>query len=133
VRGIIEEVLRLPGYAGVLAYTLPEALWLAETIEDVVVGYPTADRAALAKLGTDEKLASRVTIMVDSIAQLDLVDAAIAPSRRKPIRVAIELDASWDSALLGHTGVYRSPVHTPEAARHSPRWWCRGPDSPSSE
>lgn len=117
VRGIIEEVLRLPGYAGVLAYTLPEALWLAETIEDVVVGYPTADRAALAKLGTDEKRASRVTIMVDSIAQLDLVDAAIAPSRRKPIRVAIELDASWDSALLGHTGVYRSPVHTPEAAR----------------
>jgi D-serine deaminase-like pyridoxal phosphate-dependent protein len=117
VRGILEEVLRVPGYAGVLAYTLPEALWLAETIEDVVVGYPTADREALARLGTDEKLGSRVTIMVDSVAQLDLVDAAIAPAARKPIRVAIELDASWDSALLGHTGVYRSPVHTPDAAR----------------
>jgi D-serine deaminase-like pyridoxal phosphate-dependent protein len=117
VRGIVEEVLRVPGYAGVLAYTLPEALWLAETIDDVVVGYPTVDRVALATLGTDERLAARVTIMVDSVAQLDLVDAAIAPSARTPIRVAIELDASWDSALLGHTGVYRSPVHTPEAAR----------------
>jgi D-serine deaminase-like pyridoxal phosphate-dependent protein len=117
VRGIIEEVLRVPGYAGVLAYTLPEALWLAETIDDVVVGYPTADRVALATLGTDEKLNSRVTIMVDSVAQLDLVDAAITPTARLPIRVAIELDASWDSALLGHTGVYRSPVHTPDAAR----------------
>jgi D-serine deaminase-like pyridoxal phosphate-dependent protein len=117
VRGILEEVLRVPGYAGVLAYTLPEALWLAETIDDVVVGYPTADREALARLGTDEKLGSRVTIMVDSVAQLDLVDAAIAPASRTPIRVAIELDASWDSALLGHTGVYRSPVHTPDAAR----------------
>jgi D-serine deaminase-like pyridoxal phosphate-dependent protein len=117
VRGILEAVLALPGYAGVLAYTLPEALWLATTIPDVVVGYPTTDAAALTTLGTDAKLNSRVTIMIDSVAHLDLVDAAIAPSKRKSIRVAIELDASWDSALLGHTGVYRSPVHTPEAAR----------------
>jgi D-serine deaminase-like pyridoxal phosphate-dependent protein len=117
VRSVIEAVLKVPGYAGVLAYTLPEALWLASTIPDVVVGYPTADRTALRTLGTDAKLNSRVTIMVDSVAQLDLVDAAIAPSKRKDIRVAIELDSSWDAPVLGHTGVYRSPVHTPEAAR----------------
>jgi D-serine deaminase-like pyridoxal phosphate-dependent protein len=117
VRGIIEAVLAVPGYAGVLAYTLPEALWLAKTIPDVVVGYPTADREALKVLGTDAKLNSRVTIMIDSVAHLDLVDAAIAPTKRKPIRVAIELDSSWDSALIGHTGVFRSPVHEPEAAR----------------
>jgi D-serine deaminase-like pyridoxal phosphate-dependent protein len=117
VRSIIEAVLKVPGYAGVLAYTLPEALWLATTIPDVVVGYPTADRVALRTLGTDEKLNSRVTIMIDSVAQLDLVDAAIAPNKRKSIRVAIELDSSWDAPVLGHTGVYRSPVHTPEQAR----------------
>jgi D-serine deaminase-like pyridoxal phosphate-dependent protein len=117
VRGIIEAVLAVPGYAGVLAYTLPEALWLAKTIPDVVVGYPTADREALKALGTDAKLNASVTIMIDSVAHLDLVDAAIAPNKRKPIRVAIELDASWDSVLIGHTGVFRSPVHTPEAAR----------------
>lgn len=117
VRSVIEAVLKVPGYAGVLAYTLPEALWLAETIPDVVVGYPTADRQALRKLGTDAKLASRVTIMIDSVAQLDLVDAAIPPGKRGLIRVAIELDASWDAPVLGHTGVYRSPIHTPEAAR----------------
>ena len=117
VRGIIEAVLAVPGYAGVLAYTLPEALWLAKTIPDVVVGYPTADREALRVLGSDAKLNARVTIMIDSVAHLDLVDAAIAPNKRKPIRVAIELDSSWDSALIGHTGVFRSPVHEPEAAR----------------
>jgi D-serine deaminase-like pyridoxal phosphate-dependent protein len=117
VRSVLDAVLALPGYAGVLAYTLPEALWLATTIPDVVVGYPTADHHALQALGTDALLASRVTIMVDSVAQLDLVDAAIAPGKRENIRVAIELDASWDSALLGHTGVFRSPVHTPDAAR----------------
>jgi D-serine deaminase-like pyridoxal phosphate-dependent protein len=117
VRSVIEAVLKVPGYAGVLAYTLAEALWLAESIPDVVVGYPTVDRAALRRLGTDPALASRVTIMVDSIAQLDLVDAAIAPAKRNNIRVAIELDSSWDAPVLGHTGVFRSPIHTPEAAR----------------
>lgn len=117
VRAVLDAVLALPGYAGVLAYTLPEALWLAETIEDVVVGYPTADRAALRRLGADERLAARVTIMVDSIHQLDLVDAAIAPGARTAIRVAIELDASWENPLLGHTGVFRSPVRTPADAR----------------
>ena len=117
VRSVIEAVLKVPGYAGVLAYTLPEALWLATTIPDVLVGYPTADSDALRTLGTDEKLVSRVTIMIDSVAHLDLVDAAIAPGKRKNIRVAIELDSSWDAPVLGHTGVFRSPIHTPEQAR----------------
>ncbi|MDQ1563750.1 MAG: hypothetical protein QOI14_701, partial [Actinomycetota bacterium] len=117
VREITRAVLELPGYAGVLAYTLPEALWLAETIRDVVVAYPTADRAALHALATSDKLSGRVTIMVDSVAQLDLVDAVLAPNKRESIRVAIELDSSWDAPLLGHTGVFRSPVHSPSAAR----------------
>jgi D-serine deaminase-like pyridoxal phosphate-dependent protein len=117
VRAVTEAVLALPGYAGVLAYTLPEALWLADTIEDVVVGYPTVDRAALYVLGTDPKLASRVTIMVDSVEHLDFVDSVIAPSKRENIRVAIELDSSWDAPVLGHTGVFRSPIHTVSAAR----------------
>jgi D-serine deaminase-like pyridoxal phosphate-dependent protein len=117
VRGITEAVLALPGYAGVLAYTLPEALWLAETILDVVVAYPTADREALRELATSDKLSGRVTIMIDSVAQLDFVDAAISPAKRESIRVAIELDSSWDAPVLGHTGVFRSPVHTPSAAR----------------
>jgi D-serine deaminase-like pyridoxal phosphate-dependent protein len=117
VRSVLEAVLKVPGYAGVLAYTLPEALWLATTIPDVVVGYPTADAEALRTLGTDEKLNERVTIMVDSVTQLDLVDAAIAPGKRKSIRVAIELDSSWDAPVLGHTGVFRSPIHTPDEAR----------------
>ena len=40
VRAVLDAVLALPGYHGILAYTLPEALWLAETHDDVVVGYP---------------------------------------------------------------------------------------------
>jgi len=118
VRAVLEAVLALPGYAGVLAYTLPEALWLATDtpqttgFTDVVVGYPSGDRAAIARLASDAELARRVTIMVDSVDQLDLVDAVIAPKKRASIRVCIELDASWRAAGFAHIGVRRSPVHS---------------------
>ena len=117
VRGVLDAVLALPGYRGILAYTLPEALWLAGTHDDVVVGYPTVDRAAIAALGADERLAARVTLMVDDLAQLDLIDAVVAPARRATIRVALELDASYRTRLLGHVGVRRSPVHQPHEAQ----------------
>lgn len=122
VRGVLDAVLALPGYRGILAYSLSEALWLAQdrpdgpTCDDIVVGYPTADRGAIARLAADARLASRVTIMIDDIAQLDLVDAVVAPGKRAVIRVAIELDASYRSRTLGHVGVRRSPVFTPAQA-----------------
>jgi D-serine deaminase-like pyridoxal phosphate-dependent protein len=116
-RAVVDAALATPGYRGVLAYTLAEGLWLAESIDDVVVGYPSAERAAYRALGRSEGLAQRVTVMVDSVAQLDFIDAAIAPKDRAPIRVCIELDSSWKSTLLGHIGVWRSPVHTPVQAR----------------
>lgn len=116
VRGVIEAVLDLPGYRGVLAYTLAEALWLAETIDDVVVGYPSVDRGSIAALGTSAQRARRITIMVDSVEQLDVVDAVLPPGRRENIRVCLELNAAWTSRLLGHLGVFRSPVVTVEHA-----------------
>ncbi|UYN84754.1 MAG: alanine racemase [Microcella sp.] len=128
VRGILDAVLALPGFSGVLAYTLPEALWLAgprgagdgadpssagDGIDDVVLGYPSTDRAALARLAADEQLAARVTLMIDDVAHLDLIDSVTAPGARPSIRVALELDASWRGPL-GHIGVRRSPLHEPE-------------------
>jgi len=50
VRAVLDAVLALPGYHGILAYTLAEALWLAESHDDVVVGYPSVDRASIARL-----------------------------------------------------------------------------------
>ena len=111
VREVLDAVLALPGYRGILAYTLPEALWLADTHDDIVLGYPTADRAAIAALAADERPAARVTLMVDDLAQLDLVDAVAAPGARPELRVAIDADASWRASGLGHIGVLRSPVH----------------------
>jgi D-serine deaminase-like pyridoxal phosphate-dependent protein len=120
VREVLEAVLRLPGFRGVLAYTLAEAIWLAQALPehagDLVVGYPTADRVSLARLATDPELAARIAIMVDSAEQLDLVDAVLPASRRAEIRVCLELDASWYAPALGHIGVRRSPVHEPADA-----------------
>ena len=117
VRGVLDAVLALPGFAGVLAYTLAEGLWLAQTIPDVVVGYPSADRSAIARLAADPELAQRVTVMVDSVEQLDLIDSVVAPGARERIRVCLELDASLRAPLLGHVGVRRSPVHSVAQAR----------------
>lgn len=117
IREVIDATLALPGYRGILAFTLPEALWLAESHDDVVVGYPSADRDALARLVRDEAAAARVTLMVDDPAQLDLVDAIAPPTRRPVIRTAIDADASWRAPGLGHIGVHRSPVHAPDEVR----------------
>ncbi len=118
-RALLERVLTRPGWRGVMAYTLPEAIWLvrAGVSADVLVAYPTADRRALAELAADESLAAAVTLMVDSTDQLDLLDAVAGPARRAGIRVCLELDASW-RLLRGrlHLGVRRSPVHSPAAA-----------------
>jgi D-serine deaminase-like pyridoxal phosphate-dependent protein len=122
-RALQERVLARPGFAGTLAFTLPEALWLAaHGVEDLVVAYPTADRHALRALAllTAERPATRVTVMVDSLEQLDLIDRALGGSRSDgdaPLRVCIDLDAGWWT-LGGRVriGAKRSPVHTPEQA-----------------
>jgi len=116
VREAIEAVLALPGWHGVLAYSLPEALRLARSVDDVVLGYPTVDRGALAALAADAEAARRVTLMIDSVDHLDLVDAVVPPGRRPELRIALELDMSIDLPLLGHLGVRRSPLRDAAAA-----------------
>ncbi|MCR2817048.1 alanine racemase [Microbacterium jiangjiandongii] len=118
VREVQDAALALPGYHGILAFSLAEALWLAERHDDVVLGYPSVDRAAIARLTADERAASRITLMVDDLAQLDVIDSVAPPRSRPPLRVALDVDASWQAPGLGHIGVRRSPVHDPaEVAR----------------
>jgi D-serine deaminase-like pyridoxal phosphate-dependent protein len=110
---------RDPGFRGTLAFTLPEALWLAgHGVRDLVVAYPTVDRAALRELAelNARDPDSRISIMVDSPAQLDLIDAAVGADRA-PLRVCLELDCGW-WPLGGRVkiGAKRSPVRTPEQA-----------------
>jgi D-serine deaminase-like pyridoxal phosphate-dependent protein len=112
-RALIDEALATDGFAGIMAFTLPEALWLARLgYDDLLVAYPTVDRTALRELGADPELARRVTVMVDSTDHLDLL-ASVDPAT--PLRVCLDLDASWRVGPA-HVGVRRSPVHSPEQA-----------------
>jgi D-serine deaminase-like pyridoxal phosphate-dependent protein len=120
-RALQERVLARPGFRGTLAFTLPEALWLAaHGARDVVVAYPTADRRALRELAAagesdGQAAGARVAVMVDSVEQLELIAGATAGAG--PVRVCIDADAGWH-ALGGRVklGVKRSPLHTPAQA-----------------
>ena len=120
-RSVLRRVLGRPGFAGVLAYSLAEALWLAgggdPVCTDVVVGYPSADRSALRRLNTDETAAARVTLMVDSTEHLDLIDSVTPPERRAGLRICLDVDASLRAAGgRVHVGVRRSPLHSADDA-----------------
>ncbi len=123
-RFLVERVLRTPGFEGVMSYALREALWLnrewagtdlADT--DILVAYPTADRAALRELAADEQARERISIIVDSVGQLDFIDATLDADHAE-IRVCLELDVSWRplGSRVVHVGPYRSPVFTPKQA-----------------
>jgi D-serine deaminase-like pyridoxal phosphate-dependent protein len=117
-RVLLERVLARPGWHGIMAYTLPEAIWLvrAGLSDDVLVAYPTVDRTALGELVKDTELAAAISIMVDHPAHLDLIDQVAAPGNRETVRVCLELDASWRPAPAVYVGVRRSPVHSAEQA-----------------
>jgi D-serine deaminase-like pyridoxal phosphate-dependent protein len=135
-RALQERVLERAGFAGTLAFTLPEALWLASHGgEDIVVAYPTADTAALTLLtersrmgggqgsgggeggGGATGLGGQIAVMLDSAEQLDAVEQAAVSVDGAELRVCIDVDAGW-RPLGGRVriGVKRSPTHTPEQA-----------------
>ncbi|WP_067989949.1 amino acid deaminase/aldolase [Nocardia pseudobrasiliensis] len=119
-RAVLEEVLGgeltgSGGFAGIMSYSLPEAIWLARRgARDILLGYPSVHRAALVELGGDETLREAITLMVDDPAQLDLIKTTVGGERVRP-RVCLDVDASLRVGPL-HLGVRRSPIRTPDQA-----------------
>ncbi|UZN04048.1 alanine racemase [Cellulomonas sp. S1-8] len=117
VRSVLEQVLALPGFAGVMAYAAAEAHWLVgHGVRDVLLGYPTVDTTAIDAVAADPTAAAAVTFMVDDTAQVDLLAAAAGRYRRR-LRVCLDVDASLRvgrGPLTVHLGVRRSPLRTPE-------------------
>ena len=111
VPALLSRVLARDGFHGVLGYTLAEALWLEEqgVCDDIVVAYPTVDRGALARLVASPAAAGHITLMVDDVAQLDVVDSVRA-SQAVPVRVAIDVDAGLRMGRQ-HVGPKRSPLY----------------------
>ncbi|MFC1415903.1 amino acid deaminase/aldolase [Streptacidiphilus cavernicola] len=115
-RALLERVLRTDGFQGIMSFTLAESIWLARAgFDDILLAYPSADRAGYAELAADPKLAGAVSVLVDDPAQLDLIDAAHGAGTEE-IRVCLELDTALQ--LFGgrvRVGARRSPLRTPEA------------------
>ncbi|MER0444666.1 amino acid deaminase/aldolase [Streptomyces sp. Edi4] len=127
-RALLERVLARPGFAGLMSFTLAESVWLARAgFEDVLLAYPSTDRAAFAELTGDPKLAGAITVMIDDPAQLDLVDRAREGAGHE-VRVCLELDTSLQ--LLGgrvRVGARRSPLRTPAQLAELARSVARRP------
>lgn len=94
------------GFRGLMAYSLREALWLLDRgHSEIMLGYPTVDRGALAELGSTPGALEAVTLMVDDPRQLEIARDAGADGAR----VCIDVDSSL--RLPGaHLGVRRSPL-----------------------
>lgn len=114
-RWVLRNVLSRQGFSGLMGYALNEAIWLVRAgFRDVLIGYPSADRAALRTLAADPGLLAEITLMVDDLAQLDFI-AACVPNPVAPIRICLDVDASLRIGAV-HLGVRRSPVRTPAQA-----------------
>lgn len=119
VRALIERALETPGFAGVMAYAVREALWLAHPsagVTDVFVAYPTVDVAAVREITSDALAAQRITLTIDSVEHVDLLASAAGVH---PLRVALDVDASLRlgrGRATAHLGVRRSPLREPEEA-----------------
>lgn len=118
-RELLRRALGVPGFAGLMSYSLAEALWLFHTgtCTNILVAYPTVDRGALRELIADPGAAAAITLMVDSPAHLDFIDAALESADRPEIRLCLEIDASWRPLPGIHLGARRSPVHTVDQTR----------------
>ena len=119
-RHLIERALAQPGYRGVMCYSLAEAIWLHSIglSDDLLVAYPTADRAALRALAADEAARQHITVTIDSAGHLDFIDATMGAGHPQ-IRVCLDLDMSWRPLNRGpvvQIGTWRSPLRSPAEA-----------------
>ena len=114
-RALLARVLGRPGFAGVMAYAVPEAVWLArEGVRDIFVAYPSVDVPALREVATDDLLRAEVTVTIDSVEHVrwlrDVLGAGVVG-----LGVAVDVDASLRLSRL-HLGVRRSPTRSPAEA-----------------
>lgn len=119
-RALLRAILdRDPRFRGLMTFTLPETLWLAEQgFEDLLLAYPTADVGALEELALRSAAnpAGAPIMMVDCVEHLEMIESVLGKGA-PPLRVCIDVDASW--WWLGgrvKVGPKRSPIHTVEQA-----------------
>lgn len=110
---VLRSLLATEGFAGILAFSLAEAIMLVTqgVSDDVVVAYPTTQRGALTQLFASPTLLSAITLMIDHPDHLECLRSIGTPAA--PVRVCLDLDMSLRAGPV-HIGTRRSPIHTVE-------------------
>ena len=104
-------------YQGFLTYTVEETAFLAgKGHDDFIVAYPSVQRPDLDLLGELTRAGKRVSMMVDSIEQMQFLSAR-GKEAGVTLSACLEVDLAYRPVgKLMHLGLRRSPIRTPEQA-----------------
>lgn len=105
-------------FKGVMCYTAEEAAFLHTLgVDDILIAYPTVQQSDLNILRELHESGANVSLVVDSVDQIELISEAMK-ELRSPFPVVIEMDMSLRPMRnLVHLGVRRSPVRTADDLR----------------
>jgi D-serine deaminase-like pyridoxal phosphate-dependent protein len=104
-----------PALAGVMCYTIHEALFLSRHgLDDLLVGYPACHPGQLAAVCDAVAAGATITLMLDSAEHVALL-ARAAAARGVTLPVCLDVDLSLELPGL-HFGVRRSGVRGPADA-----------------
>ena len=106
-----------PVFKGILAFTVEEGAFLAELgFDDIIVAYPTVQRSDMDLMARIAARGTRISLMVDSAAQLKCLAHAGRQSGTV-LDACLEIDMSYRPVgQFVHLGVRRSPLRDADQA-----------------
>lgn len=114
---VLRRILKADArFQGIMCFTVPEALYLAQQgFTDLLLGYPAVDESLLASVAMHQREGGcSITLMVDCESHVEQAEAAAA-KYGVVLPLCVDIDLSIDVPGL-HFGVWRSPIRSTAAA-----------------
>lgn len=113
---VLRRILQVNAqFQGIMCFTVPEALYLAQQgFTDLLLGYPATDARLLESVAMHQCEGRSITLMVDCETHVEQAETAAAKyGVRLPL--CVDIDMSIDVPGL-HFGVWRSPIRSTATA-----------------
>lgn len=114
---VLRRILKADArFQGIMCFTVPEALYLAQQgFTDLLLGYPAVDESLLASVAMHQREGGcNITLMVDCEGHVEQAEEAAA-KYGVVLPLCVDIDLSIDVPGL-HFGVWRSPIRSTTAA-----------------
>ncbi len=112
---VLDRVLAMDGFEGLMCYSGHEACYLAEAgFDDLLIAYPLWGGGEIEAACDAIERGASVQVMVDSVEHVTQI-SEIAADRGIGVPLCLDLDLSTEHFGI-HFGVRRSGIQTPEAA-----------------